>query len=453
MSHFGVLSYKGAGHLNPLIALSRELIARGHKVTFIQTAELEERVRAHGVEFCSIGSPGAHPAMRGRKAYKWQVVRDIFALSDGIDRIVYDMEFFLRQAPSALVAAGIDTLIMDEIALAGPTLAQILRLPYIVVSTSVPHNFGWDGPRRTAGATTFFERVQHGLLQVSVLRMRGPVSRRLDKLRRAWGLGSIRRIQRVYPELAHITQLPRCLDFPRVVLPRNFHYAGPFVDETARPAVDFPWERLDGRTLVYASLGTSRNSDLGIFHLIAEACSELGLQLVISLGGRRDAESLSGLVGEPIVVKELPQLQVLKRTDVVISHGGLNTTLETLMEGKPMVVIPRAFDQPAVAARLEWCGVAEVLSMKDLSASRIIEALSRILFEPSYWEAAIKMQVSIRSSCGLEHAADVIEESLRRCAVGQRILGDGGREHAERWPSGMLHGLRRHPNDEQVTWE
>src|ERR1700722_8907990 len=226
MSHFGALSYKGAGHLNPMIALSRKLVARGHKVTFFQTSDLEERVDAHGLEFYSIGSPGARPAVRGKREYKWQVVREISSLRDGIDRIVYDMEFFLRQAPAALVAAGVDTLIMDEITLAGPTLAQILRLPYIVVSTSVPHNFGWHRPQRIAEGTIPFERVRQALLEVSVLRMRGPVRSRLDKLRRSRGLGSIRRIQQVYPELAHITQLPRCLDFPRGVIPRNFHFAG-----------------------------------------------------------------------------------------------------------------------------------------------------------------------------------------------------------------------------------
>jgi zeaxanthin glucosyltransferase len=434
MSHFGVLSYKGAGHLNPLIALSRQLVARGHDVTFIQTEELEERVRVHGLAFRSIGSLGNRPARRGGGEYRWQFMRDIVVLRDGIDRIVYDMEFFLRQAPAALVAAGVDTLIMDEITLAGPTLAQILRLPYIVVSTSVPHNFGWHRPQRIAEGTIPFERVRQALLEVSVLRMRGPVRSRLDKLRRSRGLGSIRRIQQVYPELAHITQLPRCLDFPRGVIPRNFHFAGPFVDDAARPALDFPWERLDGRTMVYASLGTSRSSDPGIFHLIAGACSELGLQLVISLGGRRDPESLSGLPGGPIVVKDLPQLQVLKRADMVISHGGLNTTLETLMEGKPMIVIPRAFDQHAVAARLEWWGVAEVLAMKELSMGRILAALRRILSESGYREAAMKMKVSIRSSCGLEHAADVIEESLRRHVVAGWDLGR--RWARARWSQG-----------------
>jgi len=414
VAHFGVLSYKGAGHLNPLIALSRRLIARGHRVTFIQTAELEERIMRNGLEFRSLGSLTPPAVRQHAKQHKWQVLREIAALHDGVNKIASDMEFFLQKAPKALIDAGVDVLLMDEIALAGPTLAELLRLPYFIVSTSVPHNFGWSAPHSIAAQTTFFERVRRAILEVSVLRMRGPVRHRLDKLRSSLGLGSIRGIQRTFPELAHITQLPRCLDLPQSALPHNFHYAGPFVDEAARSQTEFPWTRLDGRTMVYASLGTSRSSDLGVFRLVAEACTQLGLQLVISLGGRRDPAILGRLSGEPIVVKDLPQLEILKRADIVISHGGLNTALETLMEGKPMIVIPKAFDQPAVAARLEWHGAAVVLSPKKLSSLKLRDALSKILNEPRYRSNAMKAKAAIRSSHGLERAADVIEGVLRR---------------------------------------
>ena len=158
-------------------------------------------------------------------------------------------------------------------------------------------------------------------------------------------------------------------------------------------------------TLVYATLGTSRSSDLTIFTLIAQACKELCLQLVISLGGRYDPESLRGLPGDSIIVKDLPQLEILKWADIVISHGGLNTALETLMEGKPMLVIPRAFDQPAVAARLERCGTAVVLAATKLSAGRIRSALLTLLTQPDYRNAAVKMKTAVRASRGLAYAA------------------------------------------------
>ncbi len=413
MSHFGVLSYKGTGHLNPLIALSRQLIDRGHRVTFFQKPEVEAKVRQHGLEFVPIGLPTPSSTENERAASE-SSLSSIAALRDGIRRIADDMEMFLRETPTALDHAGVDTLIMDEIALSGPTLAEMLHLPYFVVSTSVPHNFGWAAPRRISPRHTCFDRVQNAMLHISILRMRGPVRRRLDRFRQQAGLGPIRGIEKVFPPLAHITQLPECLDFPHSVLPHNFYYAGPFVDETARRSVEFPWDRLDGRSIVYASLGTTRKSEPGIFPLIAEACEGLDLQLVISLGGRRDPEMFAGLRGDPVVVRNAPQLELLKRAKVVITHGGLNTALETLMEGKPMVVIPKSFDQPAVAARLEWLGVAEALPAERVSAEDIRVALAKVFGNPSYRESARQVQAKILSARGLERAADVIEDLLEK---------------------------------------
>ena len=216
----------------------------------------------------------------------------------------------------------------------------------------------------------------------------------------------------MFPALAHLTQLPECLDFPRSMLPHNFYYTGPFVDETSRRLVEFPWGRQDGRSVVYASLGTTRRSERRIFQLIGVACAGRDLHLVISLGGRQDPEMFAGLPGDPVVVREAPQLELIRRAEVVITHGGLNTALETLMEGKPMVVIPKSFDQPAVAARLEWLGVAEALPSERVSAQEIRVALAKVLDDPSYRESATRAQAKIRSARGLVRAADVIEELL-----------------------------------------
>ncbi|HEX4022408.1 MAG TPA: nucleotide disphospho-sugar-binding domain-containing protein [Acidobacteriaceae bacterium] len=330
------------------------------------------------------------------------------------------MERFLRETPQAITRAGVDALIIDELALAGPTIAEILRLPYFVISTSVPHNFGWSAPRRIAPPKSIFTRVQSALLEISVLRMRGPVRRRLDNFRRQVGLGSIREIRNTFPELAHITQLPQCLDFPRPGLPPTFHYTGPFVDEAARLSMEFPWDRLDGRPVVYASLGTTLKGEPAIFHLIAEACDGLGVQLVIALGGRRDPEMFHNMPGKPLIVRDAPQLELLKRAEIVITHAGPNTVFETLMQGKPMIAIPKTFDQPAIAARLAWLGTAIVLRPGKLSVQVIRSALSTLLSDPSCRNAAKEIQAKIRSAHGLERAADLIEQAL-----GTHVKGSG----------------------------
>jgi zeaxanthin glucosyltransferase len=429
MSHFGVLSYKGAGHLNPLIALSRRLVARGHRVTFFLDTDLESQLRQQGLGFSPAGlvpSETEGPLL-GHSPHKPS--SEIAALRYRVRRTVRDMEMFLRESPESITRTGVDALLIDEIALAGPTVAEMLRLPYFVISTSVPHNFGWSAPRRIAPSKSIVARIQSALLEISVVRMKGPVRRRLNAFRRQAGLRPIREINKVFPELAHITQLPQCLDFARSRLPANFYYTGPFVDEAARPTVEFPWERLDGRRLIYASLGTTLKGDLATFHLIAEACDGLGLQLVISLGGRRDPEIFQDLPGDPLVVRNAPQLELLKSAEIVITHAGPNTALEALMQGKPMIALPKAFDQPAIAARLERAGVAEVLRVEGLSAQKIREALLKLMTDSSYRDAAKELEVKLRFDRGLERAASIIEEALESYANRALTIASGGKRN------------------------
>jgi zeaxanthin glucosyltransferase len=415
MSHFGVLSYRGAGHLNSLATLSRRLTARGHRVTFFQEPEWETSVREYGLEFYSVGgsgSVGEHGRINNRERSR----PSIADLRYRITRIADEIEMSLRDAPNVLTRAGIHALIIDEIVLPGPTLAQLLQLPYFIVSTSVPHRFGWSVPRSLSQCNnpiSYLSRLQNALLQVSVFRMQGPVCWKLNNCRRQLGLGPVQEVQKVFPALAHIATLPECLDFPRSTLPDNFHYAGPFVDESVRPSVDFPWDRLDGRPLIYVSLGTARKIQPTLFRIVAEACEGLGSQVVISLGGSRSTEMFEGLPGDPLIVKEAPQLELIKFATIVINHAGINTVLETLLAGKPMIAIPITHDQPALAARLAWLKVAEVIPEKRLSAKLLRLALVKLLTHSSYRDAARELQAKILSASGLERAVDVIEEALQ----------------------------------------
>lgn len=439
MSHFGVLSYRGAGHLNSLAALSRQLTLRGHRVTFFQRPELETRLRQRGLEFSPIGTAHSFDET-SRTNSRRGATTGVADLRYRINRITDEIEMTLREAPDALTRSGIDALIIDEIALSGPTLAQILKLPYFCVSTSVPHVFGWTVPRSVSqydNPISYFSRLRNVLLQVSVFRMRGPVRWKLDEYRRQLGLGPVQEMQKIFPALAHIATLPECLDFPRSILPSNFYYTGPFVDESARPPIEFPWDRLDGRPLIYVSLGTARKIQPTVFRLIAEACEGLGLQVVISLGGRRSPEMFEDLPGEPLIVGEAPQLELIRIAKIVINHAGINTVLETLREGKPMIAIPIAHDQPALAARLAWLNVAEVIPEKRLSAKRLRSAVVKILNDPSYRNAAEEIQGKIRSGRGLGRAVEVIEEHLR----------NRPEEHF-----GQMQPARsRYPNDSSVT--
>jgi MGT family glycosyltransferase len=412
--HFGVLSFSGTGHLNPLLALSHELVSRGHKVTFFDKPKAEARVRAAGLGFVVVGAknvssqkaPSIHPSGKGS---------EIDILRSNIARIQSEIRQFIRETPLAVIRAGVNALLVDEVALTGPTVAELIRIPYFIISTSVPHRFGWKGLSWFSGyrfSASWLSWLQSVFLELSVTRIRGPIRGALDESRQQYGLGSVRTAFKDFPCLAHIGQMPKCLEFPRRLVPKDFHYTGPMVERAERPPVAFPWHRLDGRPVLYASLGTTHNMQTAIFGMIAEACKDLDVQLVISLGNRGEPDELADLPGRPVVTKFAPQLEILKVADAVITHGGSNTVFEALMEGKPMIVIPLAFDQPAMAARLARLHLAQVLPVMRLSPQRIRASVQRILNDASYRQAAGKMQARLQSIQGTTLAADLIEKSL-----------------------------------------
>ncbi len=202
--------------------------------------------------------------------------------------------------------------------------------------------------------------------------------------------------------------MPREFDFPRAGLPAGFHYVGPL--RRAFPvSVPFPWERLDGRPLVYASLGTLQNSRLDLFRCIAEACEGLNVQLVLNHVGGLTRLQEAELPKDVVVVGYAPQVELLAHAHLTITHAGLNTVLDSLIHGVPLVAIPITFEQPAIARRVEWTGSGRAVPLAALNAARLREVVSDVLLEPKYRESARRIAASIGKAGGVQRAADLVE--------------------------------------------
>jgi MGT family glycosyltransferase len=185
------------------------------------------------------------------------------------------------------------------------------------------------------------------------------------------------------------------------------------------PPVPFPWERLDGRPLIYASLGTLQNRVAGTFRIIAQACSRLDAQLVISTGNGVAPEALGDLTGRPVVVPYAPQLELLRHAALAVTHAGLNTVLDALSAGVPMVAIPVTNEQPGIAARIAWAGAGEAITLKQATPDRLCSLIRKVGQDPGYRSAAAeRIRNSVRSSGGAPRAAEIIERSLALSASG-----------------------------------
>ena len=361
MGHIGILSFPAPGHFYPLTALGRKLKARGHRVTYFQVADAEPVIRASGLDFQAIGHDDFPPGTLRKLDDMLSRLKGIAGLRFTARRALMYSKMILRDAPDAVRASGVEALIIDQAEPSGGSVAEYLRLPYVNAVVTLPLNldpsvpfflFGW---RHGSG---FGPRVRNRLGNALVESIVSPIKRVVNEHRRAWGLPKVRATNEFFSDRAQISQLPASLELPGRRVPPHFHYTGPWTDAGGRVAVEFPWERLDpSRPLVFASMGTLQNGDLRIFRVILEACRGEGVQLVLSLGGGLDPGDLGPIPGDPIVVRFAPQLELIRRASLAITHGGLNTVLECLTHGVPMVVMPVTNDQPGVGTRVEWAKV------------------------------------------------------------------------------------------------
>ncbi|MET1085208.1 MAG: nucleotide disphospho-sugar-binding domain-containing protein, partial [Burkholderiales bacterium] len=209
-----------------------------------------------------------------------------------------------------------------------------------------------------------------------------------------------------------VSQQPAALEFPRTKLPEHVKFVGPLRLPGGYPPVPFPWERLDNRPLIYASLGTLQNRVAGTFRIIAKACRRLDAQLVISTGHGIAPEALGDLSGRPVVVPYAPQLELLRRAALAVTHAGLNTVLDALSAGVPMVAIPVTNEQPGIAARIAWAGAGEAITLKQATPDRLCSLIRKVGQDPAYRSAAERIRDSMQSSGGAPRAAEIIERSL-----------------------------------------
>ncbi len=411
MTHLGLLCPAETGHLNTMLPLGQEMQRRGHKVTFFGIVDAKVKVLAAGLEFRSIGEAEFPIGASDILFDELGKLSGLAALKYTLDWIESSAKIFLKDGPDVLRDTQIEALLVDQIAPEGGIVAELLDIPFVTICSALPFN---QEPTIPPLFTTWTYNPEWWavLRNQLVYQLVNPFTKPMQKLR-----SDYRKSWKLPPEvssdsqLAIVTQQPAEFEYPRQNLPTYFHFTGPYHNKTSRKPVDFPWDNLNGKPLIYASMGTLQNQLNDVFLAIAAACVDLDAQLVISLGGA-SLEGLPALPGNPIVVSYAPQLALLERASVAITHAGMNTALECLTYGVPMVAIPITNDQPGVASRIAWIGAGEIVPLNKLTAARLEKALKLVLTKESYRQNALRLKQSIAKSGGVSRAADIIELAI-----------------------------------------
>lgn len=412
--HFGIISPPVSGHIHPFGALGRELIRRGHRVDLIQMPDLAERARVEGLGFIGIGYTDHPSGSLPESLAQLARLQGLAALRFTIHAIRRTTEMICRDAPGCIRSTGIDALLVDQTEPAGGTVAEHLGLPFITVCNALVLNREPNVPPPFTGwgyRDSWLARLRNRIGYAGSERVMAPVTGILRTYRQKWKLPPHQKPDDSFSNLAQISQLPPAFDFPRRSLPNCFEYVGPLRDAVSRNG-EFPWDRLDGRPLVYASLGTLQNQKQWVFRCFAEACAGLPVQLVVAHGGGMGEQAAAALPGNPVVVTFAPQRQVLARARLTLTHAGLNTVLDSLTYGVPLIAVPITYEQPAIASRISWSGAGRVLSLNKLTTERLSAAIQAVLADTTYTSNAQVVRHSIESAGGVTRAADIIEKAV-----------------------------------------
>ncbi len=414
MTHFGIISHIGHSHIACLASVGRELQQRNHQVTFFNIPDNKSKILAEKIAFQPIGHSD-HP-LGWLPQYRVQLCeqKGISSIRFTIKNAIGEAAMVFRDAPNALKKVGVEVLLVDQYMPAGGLVAEYLDIPFITICSGLPLNREAGIPPISASwgyREKWWAYLRNQIMYSCVDFFSQPIASFYQQQRQQWNLPPARIVDDNFSRLTQIGQLTADFDFPRKHLPACFHYVGRLRSSSPQ-AIPFPFKLLTDKPLIYASLGTVWGDRHDILHCIAAACIDIEAQLVISLGGTGRVEELEELPGSPLVVEFAPQLQLLARATLTITHAGLNTTLESLSYGVPMVAIPITHDQIGIGARLSWTGAGEVIPPKALSISKLRNTVQKVLNDSNYRKNAARLKKSIEQAGGVVRAADIIEQVI-----------------------------------------
>jgi zeaxanthin glucosyltransferase len=424
----GFLSLPLYGHLNPMTALARKLQSRGNEIVFITVPDAEPVLRAANlnfVTFCEKEYPAGSIARSWSSVAKLhgeEVVRhSMRELTPGL------LKAALEHLPAKISETGVEALVLDTVYFYVELVAMHLNIPYVHIWNILHVDFSGATPANTFSwpheATA--EAIARNMEGLKVV---GEMLAPLVEIAKPYAAKAGLEIDWNDPgattsKLAVISQTPREFDFPDTHWPAEFHYAGPFHDNKGRKKIPFPWDKLTGEPLVFASMGTLVNGLEYVYRTILDAVETIaGIQVVVSAGHNVNLDDLRPIPFNTLVVQSAPQIELLKRAALCITHAGLNTALEALTQGVPMVAIPIGYDQPGVAARIAYHGVGEFIELGDLTVERLSELIQQVRTNRSYQARACHLQKVISQTHGLDLAADLIEKAL---SITQTIGAEG----------------------------
>ncbi|HTI13490.1 MAG TPA: macrolide family glycosyltransferase [Dictyobacter sp.] len=401
------------GNVNPTLAIIQGLIERGNEIHYYIADSFRETIEATGAQFRSYGSVFTDISMTMN-------TQDPKFMASRMERMVEDCRKLIPVALEDARQNPPDALIYGQAALGARIIAHILQVPAILIRPTYASNEHFN----------MMVEIQKLTINTPVNmadRMRPIIEKlntQLAELCAEYNVPAISFLEMLtHAEPLTIVTLPRFFQFAGETFDERFHFVGPCV-LPRHDATDFPMEQLQSeRPTLFISLGTSFNNRPEFYLSCFEAFGQSQWQVVLSIGKTVQLAELGPIPENFIVHSYVPQLEVLKKTDIFITHGGMNSTMEGLTQGIPLIVVPQMGEQALSARRVTELGAGLTLDATTVTSDDLRHALEQVEIDASYRANAKKLQGMIQEAGGYQAAvADIMnyvaqESEVHRASV------------------------------------
>jgi MGT family glycosyltransferase len=396
-AHVAMFSIAAHGHVNPSLEVIRELVARGHRVTYAIPHLFEEKIAETGAEpvlyRTTLPGPDDDPAAWGT------------TLLDNVEPFLDDAIQALPQLVEAYEGeggAGVPDLVLHDItSYPAGVLAHRWGVPAITLS---PNLVAWEGyeeevakpmwaePRQTPRGRAYYEKFDAWLKESGVPKTADEFWGRYDRT---------------------LVLIPKALQphADRVDEVRNTFVGACQGDRSAQGH----WERpADAGRVLLVSLGSSFTDQPDFYRECVKAFGDLpGWHVVLQIGRHVTAEDLGHVPANVEVHSWVPQLSVLRQADAFVTHAGAGGSQEGLATATPMVAVPQAVDQFGNADMLQSLGVARHLPKEEATAENLRAAVLALVDDPEVARRLDAVRAQMAQEGGTRQAADLVEAELR----------------------------------------
>ena len=378
--HILMVNLPYAGHTNPSLGLVRCLVAAGHEVDYIQAEAFRERVEASGARFVPYDEPPQSLVPALNEVRNWGAAyRTVRRIGANYDCLIYELLFFPGKALAAELGIPCYRLIS--------TFALNRHLLRVLGQTGGPYLTALFRSERLCTALSRLFLPKFSLREKNLAEA---LVREVPPHNFIYTLRDFQPEEACFPE-------------------SNYHFVGPAVDDRAEEPFSF---EKSGNPIVYISFGTLMHADKRFWKKLIAAFAGKRVEVVCSVGSEKLVRALGDLPSNVRAFAKVPQLTLLSRAALFVTHGGMNSVNEALYYGVPMIVLPFGLDQPLVGRELQRRKLGRVIAPRELTAARLWRTAKELLRDLEAREARLAMKRKMRASGGNREVTRRILEDL-----------------------------------------